>query len=208
MITTCAFPEEPNLNWTLEQLETYITTAIKRTAIDAWRLGKALKCARRKVNEAKKQTWTQWKRAHNYSDTMVSRYIRLYESYESTDALGDLGVIEACEKAGILTPRGKAAPQSEDKHQPEQDGPYAWAMHDGDDDELVACLADLDDCLGSVLASGDQELLRTLVALPDFQERLGSVRKRLDVLAEVIAAVPTLPTRSSQTELPGPTLAV
>ena len=146
-------PDEPSNDWTLEQLETYITTALKRTAIDAWLLGKALKCARRKVNQAKKQTWTDWKRCHNFSDTMVSRYIRLFEFYESADALGDMGVIEACEQAGILAPRGKSSRESKD--QPEQNGPYAWAVKEKYDEQFQIVF----------------EVIRRLTELPKEEEK-------------------------------------
>ncbi len=183
MVIASPAPDEPNLNWTLAQLEQFIQVCLKRTAVDAWMTGKALKLARRKVKEAQRK-WTDWKRSHGYSDTMVSRYIRLYELYESADALANMGVIKACEKAGILTPRGKAASQSEDKHRPEQDGPYAWAIDNGDD-TLLDCLAELDDYLAAVLALGDKERLRSIVGLPDARTRMESIRKQLDLLLAV-----------------------
>src|SRR5580658_972432 len=86
---------------TLAQIEIRIQVIFKRNAQDAWELGMLLDLAEKKVKEEGKQTWTAWKRSHGLSDTMVSRYVRLYKRYDSPDALIGLGVIEACELAGI-----------------------------------------------------------------------------------------------------------
>ena len=200
-------PCEPNADWTLQQLEEFIHTTIKRTAEDAYRTGKALKLARRKVKEAKTMTWTQWKQVHGFSDTTVSRYIRLFESYESVDALGNLGVIEACEKAGILA-RGKNDREPRKAAQAQE--PFAWAI-DEHAHQLLDSLADLDDSLGEVLGSGNAERLRDLAGQPDLRARLDSVKKRIDRLLQVIAAVVVEPTtlgHSDGTGLSAPTLAI
>ena len=176
---------EPDVTWTLQQLEQFIHTTLMRTSRDAWVTGKALKLARRKVKEEKAITWTTWKRTHGYSDTTCSRYIRLFEFYETADALAGMGVIEACERAGILA-RGKPDKSAGDK-QAKSDEPYAWAIKENDD-QLLTCLTELDDWLGDVVESGDQTRLQCVVALPNLRPRVESIGRRLAKLLDAMAA--------------------
>lgn len=89
----------PSDSWSLDQLGTFCQKRNQRMAVDAWLTGKALAVAKAKTKHG---GFTAWKQRYGFKDATVSRYIRLFEAYDSPAALGKRGIMEALREAEIV----------------------------------------------------------------------------------------------------------
>jgi len=91
--------ERPNDTWTIEQLTEYCRQSVGRLAIEAWYLGKAFALVRQQLISTK-GAFDKWKRSAGWSDSIVSRYVRLHEKTKLAD-IKKMNVTDACRAAGI-----------------------------------------------------------------------------------------------------------
>ena len=77
------FPEGnnaiPDESWDLSRLTEFITVALRRTAEDAWLIGKALDLAQ--PQHTKNRDWLQWLQEIGISKSTAYRYLDLCRSY-------------------------------------------------------------------------------------------------------------------------------
>jgi hypothetical protein len=94
--------ENPEPNWNLEKLRTYVTTIGRRMAVDVWRLGRALMFARRQIED--RSAWKPWVAANcpGISYRTAMRYVKLATLYSTFEDIEKDGIRRAYIKAEII----------------------------------------------------------------------------------------------------------
>lgn len=126
--------ENPNENWSLEELGKFCVATEKRMALGAWKIGLAMYLAKKRCKEAG-DSFTAWKVTHGFSNAKVSRYIRLYKAFANKeDRLNNLGIMEALWDAGIAKPKSS----SSEEHVAANSKPCAETYEDEVEDTSAA----------------------------------------------------------------------
>ena len=135
----------PNKSWSLSHLGQFCVSRFGKMAIDAWWIGKAMGIAKAKAG----RNFQAWKVEHGFSDSMVSRYMRLYEAYKSPELLEGKRIYPALEEAGIRTRKPEAGSTEATPlgacHNPDvtTEGYPSWAIPDDDEgDEVLPIVID------------------------------------------------------------------
>jgi hypothetical protein len=89
----------PDETWSLERLGDFCVSRINRLAEDAWWIGKAILLAKSKTKHG---SFSTWKRKHGFSDSMVSRYVRLAEKFDSPTEIEGRKITDVFFENGIL----------------------------------------------------------------------------------------------------------
>jgi hypothetical protein len=89
---------EPNETWNLDRLAAFVHRRLRRTAKDAWLIGKALNLAHKQLTEERE--WLHWLQKARVSKSAAYRYCKLSTGYT-------LEEIQACPRAAVDRLLGK-----------------------------------------------------------------------------------------------------
>ena len=137
LMKKCSCDETPNEKWGLDRLGKFCAERYEQMAIDVWMVGKAMFLAKERCRKEGKQ-FTTWKREHKFSNATASRYMRvfqLYQSDEQLDQLKSIGPLKAYVDAGVEAPRERIPRQPRAGKKPsvstdENPKPLSWAVEE------------------------------------------------------------------------------
>lgn len=136
-MNTAINENEPQDDWSLEQLSEFCGKCRKRMAIDGWQIGKAIVFAKARCIIENK-SFTDWKSTNGFSDASASRLRRIYERYQTAEELAhlsEIGLLAAYIEAGVEAPRPRVPRQASRRNKAQ--GAPSWALPE-DDTPLVA----------------------------------------------------------------------
>jgi hypothetical protein len=121
--------EIPETDWGMDKLGEFASKLGRRTALDAWRLGRACEIVFNKC-DGDRQKWGEWLKHYIpfAGHSTVDRYITLSKRFPDPTKLEDMALTEAYYQSGILLKRTRAdfpevsAPKVAEPKQRKDDG--------------------------------------------------------------------------------------
>lgn len=107
----------PSPDWTFEDLQRYAVRQVRRyeladvrKARDVFRAGHALALVRDRLKTGRE--WVAWQKRRKLKRSTVHQAIRVYEHFQTEEAIKGQTIMEAKRAAGIIKPKPEPAPEA------------------------------------------------------------------------------------------------